>query len=120
VALNTLTLTLTILEGTKGKIFQCIIDEAGMCTEPECMATIIATKAEQVVLIGDHKQLQPVIMCHSAAQLGLEKSLFERYSDRAVQLKSQYRIMQSVPITTKLSKNSNPTQAKCTRYNIML
>jgi superfamily I DNA and/or RNA helicase len=43
------------------------------------MATIIATKAEQVVLIGDHKQLQPVIMCRSAAQLGLEKSLFERY-----------------------------------------
>jgi hypothetical protein len=82
-----------LLEGTKGKIFQCIIDEAGMCTEPECMATIIATKAEQVVLIGDHKQLQPVIMCRSAAQLGLEKSLFERYSDRAVQLKAQYRMV---------------------------
>lgn len=82
-----------LIEGTKNRIFQCIIDEAGMCTEPECIATIIATKAEQVVLIGDHKQLQPVILCQSTAKLGLDKSLFQRYSDRSVQLKDQYRMV---------------------------
>ncbi|VDH97755.1 Hypothetical predicted protein [Mytilus galloprovincialis] len=85
-----------LIEGTKNRIFQCIIDEAGMCTEPECIATIIATKAEQVVLIGDHKQLQPVILCQSTAKLGLDKSLFQRYSDRSVQLKDQYRMHPSI------------------------
>ena len=40
---------------------QCIIDEAAMATEPETMIPI--NLSDHVVLIGDHKQLQPVIMC---------------------------------------------------------
>ena len=91
-----------VVEGTKGRIFQCIIDEAGMCAEPECMATIIATKPQQIVLIGDHKQLQPVILSQDAAKLGLERSLFQRYADRAIQLKDQYRMvgqMFSIPLS---------------------
>lgn len=80
------------LKATQGKIFQMIIDEAGMCTEPETLAPIISSKAEQVVLIGDHKQLQPVVLCSEAASLGLEKSLFERYADQAVFLDCQYRM----------------------------
>ena len=81
------------LRATKGKIFQLIIDEAGMCTEPETLAPIIATEAKQVVLIGDHKQLQPIIICPEAAKLGLSKSLFERYADNAVFLDTQYRMV---------------------------
>ncbi|XP_062574957.1 helicase with zinc finger domain 2-like isoform X1 [Saccostrea cucullata] len=80
------------LKATHGNVYQMIIDEAGMCTEPETLAPIIATKAEQVILIGDHKQLQPVVLCSEAASLGLEKSLFERYADRAVFLNCQYRM----------------------------
>jgi hypothetical protein len=80
-------------KATKGKVFQLIIDEAGMCTEPETMAPIIATEAEQVVLIGDHKQLQPIVTCREAGGLGLSKSLFERYSDNSVFLDSQYRMV---------------------------
>ncbi|XP_069128579.1 LOW QUALITY PROTEIN: 3'-5' exoribonuclease HELZ2-like [Argopecten irradians] len=80
------------IRGTKNKIFQCIIDESGMCTEPECLAAIITTKAEQVVLIGDHKQLRPVVMCQHAARLGLETSLFERFSKQAIILTTQYRM----------------------------
>ncbi|KAK6179131.1 hypothetical protein SNE40_011556 [Patella caerulea] len=73
-------------------IFQCIIDECGMCTEPESMLPIIETKAKQVVLIGDHKQLRPIVLCSEAAKLGLERSLFERYAERAVFLNRQYRM----------------------------
>ncbi|KAK6179132.1 hypothetical protein SNE40_011557 [Patella caerulea] len=73
-------------------IFQCIIDECGMCTEPESMLPIIETKAKQVVLIGDHKQLRPIVLCSEAAKLGLERSLFERYADGAVFLNRQYRM----------------------------
>lgn len=43
---------------------QCIIDEAAMATEPESMIPI--NLSGHVVLIGDHKQLQPVIMCRLA------------------------------------------------------
>ncbi|XP_045159242.2 helicase with zinc finger domain 2-like isoform X2 [Mercenaria mercenaria] len=63
-------------------IQQVIIDEAAMCQEPQCLGPIIANKVEQVVLIGDHKQLKPIIMCKRAANLGLDMSLFERYASR--------------------------------------
>ncbi|XP_053394362.1 helicase with zinc finger domain 2-like isoform X2 [Mercenaria mercenaria] len=86
-----------VLEATN--VYQVIVDEAGMCPEPQCLVPIIATKAEQVVLIGDHMQLRPIIMCKEAALLGLDKSLFERYattdSSKNVQftmLTQQYRM----------------------------
>ncbi|KAH3699112.1 hypothetical protein DPMN_074066 [Dreissena polymorpha] len=59
---------------------QLIVDEAGMCPEPKCLVPIIASKAEQVVLIGDHMQLRPIIKCKEAAELGMDTSLFERYA----------------------------------------
>ncbi|XP_061168139.1 helicase with zinc finger domain 2-like [Saccostrea echinata] len=80
------------IKALSGEIRQLIIDEAGMCTEPESVAAVIATKAKQVVLIGDHKQLRPVLKSSHAAELGLEKSLFERYSERATMLRIQYRM----------------------------
>ncbi|XP_052090428.1 helicase with zinc finger domain 2-like [Mytilus californianus] len=86
---------LRIMAGTNGRIFQIIVDECGMCTEPESMAAIIATRAQQVVLIGDHKQLRPIVMSSNAAKLGLEKSLFERYAEKGkmlTMLTSQYRM----------------------------
>lgn len=87
----------TLLNAAKGSIFQVVIDEAGMCTEPECMAVVIATNAKQVVLIGDHKQLQPVVICEEAADLGLQKSLFERYAEMKTYLltflSQQYRMV---------------------------
>ena len=81
-------------------LFQIIIDEAGMCQEPHCLVPIIATKAKQVVLIGDHKQLRPIIISKEAAELGLETSLFERYGNNHsstnmafVMLNTQYRMV---------------------------
>ena len=66
------------------------------------MAPIIANKPEQVVLIGDHKQLRPIIMCKEAAELGLEKSLFEKYwlsksgqKVERIMLDTQYRMVSS-------------------------
>lgn len=41
-----------------------IIDEATQATEPECMVPIVLG-AKQVVLVGDHCQLGPVVMCKS-------------------------------------------------------
>ena len=73
----------------------CIVDECAMATEPECMVPV--RRAEHVVLIGDHQQLQPVIQFKGAEQMGLGKSLFERYAgDKQVQLhllEIQYRMV---------------------------
>jgi len=73
---------------------QIIIDECGMCMEPECFVPLVSfTDANQVVLIGDHKQLQPIVFNDIAKNLGLEKSLFERYKNCALMLTEQYRMV---------------------------
>ena len=74
---------------------QCIIDECGMCIESETLCAIIGSNAAQVVLIGDHKQLQPVIKDDKAKDLGLGISMFERYSKKAQMLKRQYRMVRN-------------------------
>ena len=72
----------------------CIVDECAMATEPECMVPI--RRAEHVVLIGDHRQLQPVIQSKEAEKMDLGKSLFERYAEKQKQihiLEVQYRMV---------------------------
>ena len=64
-----------------------------MCMEPESLVPITCSRARQVVLIGDHKQLQPVIQDHVAKTLGLSVSMFERHSKRAMMLRLQYRMV---------------------------
>lgn len=54
-----------------------LIDESTQATEAECLIPIVLG-AKQVVLVGDHCQLGPVIMCKQAARAGLAQSLFER------------------------------------------
>ena len=34
--------------------------------------------AKHIILVGDHRQLGPVITCRETARAGLNKSLFER------------------------------------------
>ena len=57
------------------------------------MVPIVSAKPEQVILIGDHKQLQPVITDDGARRLGLGVSLFERYATQAHMLVTQYRMV---------------------------
>ncbi|MGM0555664.1 MAG: PLuB system helicase-like protein [Myxococcota bacterium] len=87
-----------------------IVDEAAQITEPMTLAA--ATLAERVVLVGDHRQLPPIVS-HEAARsvflerndrlpeslrdagvAGLDRSLFERLADRlpCVMLEEQYRM----------------------------
>ena len=77
-------------------VIQCIVDECGMCVEPETLIPIVSSKARQVVLIGDHKQLQPIVKNRVAKSLGLSTSMFERYSYRAFMLKEQYRMVRQM------------------------
>mmetsp|Transcript_4499 Transcript_4499/g.6958 ORF Transcript_4499/g.6958 Transcript_4499/m.6958 type:complete len:1165 (+) Transcript_4499:182-3676(+) len=80
---------------------QVLIDESTQATEPECLIPIVLG-ARQVVLVGDHQQLGPVIMCKQAAKAGLSQSLFERLVQlgqrmanlgiRPIRLQVQYRM----------------------------
>lgn len=47
----------------------------------------------QVVLLGDHKQLRPVVNNDFCKSLGMETSLFERYREQAWMLDTQYRMV---------------------------
>ena len=81
------------IERSCDNIKQCIVDECGMSTEPEVVIPITGSRARQIVLIGDHKQLQPVIQDNVAKNLGLGVSMFERLSKRATMLEVQYRMV---------------------------
>ena len=82
-----------LLDVCENIVSQCIIDECGMCIEAETLCAMLASKPEKVVLIGDHKQLRPVIRCKEARELGLGISMFERFSGQAHMLKIQYRMV---------------------------
>jgi regulator of nonsense transcripts 1 len=63
-------------------------------TEPECMVPVVLG-AKQLILVGDHCQLGPVVMCKPAAKAGLSQSLFERLvvlGIRPFRLDVQYRM----------------------------
>ena len=55
----------------------------------------IVLGARQLILVGDHCQLGPVIMCKKAGEAGLSQSLFERLvilGVRPSRLEVQYRM----------------------------
>ena len=75
----------------KAVVRACIVDEAGQCTEPETVVATIAAKSK-IVLIGDHRQLQPVVQNSRVTDV-LSKSMFERLSKKAMMLTEQYRMV---------------------------
>ncbi len=78
----------------KMKFRNVLIDESTQSAEPECMIPMVLG-CKQVVLVGDHKQLGPVIMNKKAAMAGLNQSLFERLVKMGlapIRLNIQYRM----------------------------
>lgn len=76
------------------KFHSILIDESMQSTEPECMVPVVLG-AKQLILVGDHCQLGPVVMCKKAAKAGLSQSLFERLvvlGIRPFRLEVQYRM----------------------------
>jgi regulator of nonsense transcripts 1 len=71
-----------------------LIDESTQSAEPECLIPLVLG-CKQVVLVGDHQQLGPVIMNKKAAKAGLSTSLFERLVHLGcvpIRLETQYRM----------------------------
>lgn len=81
-----------------------LIDESTQATEPEVLIPIVKG-AKQVILVGDHQQLGPVILDKNAGEAGLKQSLFERLialGHVPVRLEVQYRMN---PALSEFSSN---------------
>lgn len=74
------------------------IDEAAQALEPACWIPV--TRANRVILAGDHCQLPPTVKSLEADKKGLSKTLFEKCIERqphvAVMLKTQYRMHEHI------------------------
>ncbi len=57
-----------------------IVDEASQMTEPNLLSAIL--EGDRCVLVGDHKQLPPVVQSQHAQNEGLGVSLFERLANK--------------------------------------
>jgi len=71
-----------------------LIDEAGFASEPDCLLPLLHN-SPHVVMVGDHKQLPPVVFSKQVAALNYNRSMFERLIDANVNskmLSEQYRM----------------------------
>lgn len=71
-----------------------LIDEATQSCESECLLPLLKG-AKHAILVGDHCQLGPVVLCKQAAKAGMKMSLFERLVKLKVKphmLQVQYRM----------------------------
>jgi regulator of nonsense transcripts 1 len=75
--------------------FACVLfDEATQATEPEALIPIVRG-SRHVVMVGDHRQLGPVVLNRRGAKAGYGRSLFERLialGTRPLRLQVQYRM----------------------------
>jgi len=85
---------------SKIKVNSILIDECMQATEPECMVPVVMG-AKQLIIVGDHCQLGPVVMCKKAAVAGLSQSLYDRLCAsgiRPFRLEVQYRMHPSLSL----------------------
>ncbi|OLY77861.1 Regulator of nonsense transcripts 1 [Smittium mucronatum] len=81
-----------------------LVDESTQASEPEALIPLVLG-AKQVILVGDHQQLGPVIMNKKSSAAGLSQSLFERLillGQRPQLLDIQYRMH---PCLSEFSSN---------------
>lgn len=74
------------------------IDEAAQALEAACWTAI--SKADRVILAGDHQQLPPTIKCIEAARGGLDRTLMQKVAmakpETVSLLKLQYRMHEDI------------------------
>ena len=100
-----------------------VIDEACQAQEPETLLPLLS-KPDQIILVGDHFQLGPIIKCKLAEKAGLENSLFRRLIDlghKPYMLGIQYRMHPSISAFPSFTFYNNLLQNGVTedqRYDV--
>lgn len=80
------------------KFASVLIDEATQATEPEALIPLVHG-IKQVIMVGDHRQLGPVLMNKACTKAGFDRSMFERLMQvgiRPIRLQVQYRMHPSL------------------------
>ncbi|MFW9852047.1 MAG: AAA domain-containing protein, partial [Candidatus Thorarchaeota archaeon] len=80
-----------------------IIDEASQMTEPTVLSALI--EGDRFILVGDHKQLPPVVQSSTISEEGMSVSLFERLVK--VNSKNVHLLQQQFRMNEKLIEYSN-------------
>uniref|UniRef100_A0A672LTF8 Helicase with zinc finger domain 2-like n=1 Tax=Sinocyclocheilus grahami TaxID=75366 RepID=A0A672LTF8_SINGR len=75
---------------------QILIDECAMATEPEAFIPLVSYNPKQIVLLGDHQQIRPIVQCALVKKMGMQQSLFKRYMNLATMLDTQYRMHEEI------------------------
>ncbi|XP_071388139.1 putative helicase mov-10-B.1 [Centroberyx affinis] len=91
-----------------GHYTHIFVDEAGQAAETECiipLAGLLKAKTGQIVLVGDPKQLGPIISCSMARKCGMEVSLLERLMRDFLMYKKDERGVFNNRFVTKLLSN---------------
>jgi len=71
-----------------------VVDEASQLAEPDALAAI--NRADRFALVGDHRQLPPVVRAENDLATSLFERLIEEHPDAAVALDRQYRMGQAI------------------------
>ncbi|CAK8687740.1 unnamed protein product [Clavelina lepadiformis] len=75
----------------------CIVDEASQIAQPACISPLLC--ATKFVLVGDHKQLPPLVVSREAKEMGADESLFwrlTRHKAALCELTMQYRMNREI------------------------
>ncbi|KAJ8889297.1 hypothetical protein PR048_008795 [Dryococelus australis] len=83
----------------KDKVFDyCVLDEASQISQLEAIRPLMLCK--KFVLVGDTKQLPPLVVSNRAKSLGMSESILERLSkqsgDAVSELNCQYRMNHTI------------------------
>ncbi|XP_014676403.1 PREDICTED: DNA replication ATP-dependent helicase/nuclease DNA2-like isoform X2 [Priapulus caudatus] len=110
---------------TRRRFDYCIVDEATQVMQPACLGPLFC--ADRFVLVGDPRQLPPVIRSKEAKSMGMDESLFVRLDKPSctVELSLQYRMNSEITrianaITYKgaLSCSSNAVASACLTLSV--
>ena len=87
-----------LLTSDKFSVDWCIVDEAGQISQPAILGAIM--RGSQFVLVGDDKQLPPLVQSEEAAAKGMCESLLlrlkEAHPSACCNLFTQYRMNQEI------------------------
>ncbi|XP_021343498.1 DNA replication ATP-dependent helicase/nuclease DNA2-like isoform X1 [Mizuhopecten yessoensis] len=81
---------------TQRRFDVCIVDEASQVLQPACLGPLFS--ADRFVLVGDPKQLPPVVQSQEARSIGMDESLFQHLDDNGAtfDLNLQYRMNSAI------------------------
>ena len=71
-----------------------VVDEASQLTEPGTLAAV--NRADRFVLVGDHRQLPPVVRAENDLQTSLFERLHDAHPETSTLLDRQYRMSQRI------------------------